>query len=207
MQSTFEEAIEHATYIVKNKKANYLKRWWTEDISEAYNTKRELLRNYNRQKTMTNHLKLQKARAVLKTRIRKAKRAYRQELSEAVDENTPPKQLWNIIKGLDTALTQPVMRKPETTLRDTEQFLAHYYDGKLKPVRQPRTETPTDWKGYEMALQVDEILDALRKRKAHSAPGEDGMSYGIMKNLKPGMQVKVCEMLNEVFVTENIPER
>ncbi|XP_065091068.1 uncharacterized protein LOC135712034 [Ochlerotatus camptorhynchus] len=207
MQTIFEDSIEQASFIIKDKKGNYLKRWWSEDINECYKTKREKLRIYNRNKSITNHLELQKARAILKRLIRKAKRAYCQELAETVDEDTPPRQLWNIIKGLDTALTQPVSRKPETTLDDAVQFLAYYYDGKLKPVGKPTSVTPSHLKGYEMALQVEEILEALKKKKSHSAPGEDGMSYGILKNLRLDMQVKVCEMLNEVFVSEVIPER
>ncbi|XP_062541555.1 uncharacterized protein LOC134209574 [Armigeres subalbatus] len=189
MQAIFEDSVEKASFIVKDKKGNFLKRWWSQEINAAYTQKREMLRDYNRSKTITNLLKLQKARANLKRLIRKAKRAYCQELSEAVDEETPTRQLWNIIKGIDTALTQPVSRKPEITQEDAQRFLAHYYDNKMKSVRKPHTDTLTEWKGYEMALQVEEILGALRKRKAYSAPGEDGMSYGILKNLRLDMQI------------------
>lgn len=207
MQSIFEESCEEASFVVRDKKGNYLKRWWSKEIEEAYKVKRGTLREYNRTKNSSNYIKLQKARAVLKRLIRKAKRAYCQELAEAIDDSTPTKQLWNIIKGLDTALTQTVGRKPEMTLEDAKQFMGHYYDHKLKDVHQPTTETSSELRGYEMALAVEESLGALRRKKPHSAPGEDGMSYGILKGLRLDMQFKVCEMLNEVFVTERIPER
>lgn len=206
MQDIFDEAINEASYVVKNKKGNFLKRWWTKEINDAYQMKRTLLREYNKSKTLTNQLKLQKGRAILKRLIRKAKRAYCAELSEAIDETTPTKQLWNIVKGIDTALTHPVGRKAELTLVEAEEFMNHFYDDKLKRTTSPTAETLPDLKGYEMALSAEEILGALKKRNKHSAPGEDGMSYDILKQLKPDMQIKISEMLNEVFVSERIPE-
>nr|XP_029732734.1 uncharacterized protein LOC115268731 [Aedes albopictus] len=207
MQNIFEDSIQEASFVVKDKKANYLKRWWSKEIDDAYNAKRALLREYNKSKTLTNLLGLQKGRAQLKRLIRKAKRTYCSELSEAIDETTPTKQLWNIIKGLDVALTHPVQRKPETTAKDAEEFMTHYYENKLKQTRAPTTETISDLKGYEKALSAEEILTSLKRRKKHSAAGEDGMSYDILKQLKPELQIKISEMLNEVFVTEKIPER
>lgn len=118
---------------------------------------------------------------VLKRYIRRAKRVYCHELTEAIYESTPTKQLWNIIKGLDTALTQPVGRKPEITLEDANKFMTHYYDHKLKHVRQPAVETPPELTGYEMALAIEETLGAQGRTKNFSAPGEDGMSYAALK--------------------------
>lgn len=40
-----------------------------------------------------------------------------------------------------------------------------------------------------------------------TAPGEDGVSYAILKGLRRDIQSKISEMLNEVFLTEPIPER
>lgn len=84
--------------------------------------------------------------------------------------------------------------------------MTHYYNNKLKWVAKPSSETLPELKGYEMSMSVEEILGTLQRRKNHSTPGEDGMSYGILKQLRPDMQIK-SEMLNEVFVTEKTLER
>lgn len=126
MQQIFDECIENASYVFKNKKANWLKKWWTDEINIAYQAKRQALRNYNRTKNLQNHLNLQKTRATLKRLIRKTKRNYCQELTEKVDENTPSKQLWNIVRGLDTALTKPGEYKPEINVEDGSKFMEHY---------------------------------------------------------------------------------
>lgn len=60
MQSIFEESCEEASYVVSDKKANYLKRWWSKEIEEAYKIKRKLLRVYNKSETTSNYLNLQK---------------------------------------------------------------------------------------------------------------------------------------------------
>lgn len=141
MQNIFEECIEGASYVVNNKKANYLKKWWTEEIEALYEIKREKLRNYNNKKTLSNQLELQKARALLKRLIRKAKREYNQKLTEQIDESTPSKQLWNIVKGLDVALTQSVSAKPEMTEEEGKAFLNHYYEGKFQETGSPESCT------------------------------------------------------------------
>ncbi|KAL9698186.1 hypothetical protein quinque_001627 [Culex quinquefasciatus] len=207
MQNILEECLAKASYVVKNKKANYLKRWWNEDIEAAYEAKREQLRRYNKTKSLTNQLELQKRRAVLKRLIRRAKREYNKELSEQVDESTPLKQLWNIIKGLDVALTQQVSAKPEMSEEDGKAFMKHYYDGKLKETCRPEIRINEELKGYERPITVTEILNTLKRKKKHSAPGGDGVSYAIIKGLDLGFQTKLCEMLNHVFVSEEIPER
>ncbi|XP_065077036.1 uncharacterized protein LOC135700442 [Ochlerotatus camptorhynchus] len=105
MQQVFEEQIEAASYVVKNKKADFLKAWWNKDLQKAYNEKRKRLRNFNKEKSLNNQKEMQKARAVFKKLVRKEKRKYVHELQEKIEESTPPKQIWNIIRGLDTALT------------------------------------------------------------------------------------------------------
>lgn len=80
MQSIFEEHMEKASYIIKNKKGNYLNRWWTEDINVAYRYKREKLRNHNRSMTMPNLLELQKTRAALKRAHTESKTAVLQRI-------------------------------------------------------------------------------------------------------------------------------
>lgn len=90
---------------------------------------------------------------------------------------------------------------------DGEQFMEHYYEGKYKTVRTPKANSKRDLNGYEMAISEEEIVKNLRKRKTHSAAGPDGISYAILKQLRPEILGKVCEILNDVFVTEQIPEK
>lgn len=80
--------------------------------------------------------------------------------------------------------------------------MAYYHDHKLKWAKESASETLTDPTGYVMTHSAEEILGALHKTKKHSALEEDGLSCDILKQLRPNMQLKISEMLNEVFVTE-----
>lgn len=207
MVEIFSEAVEEASFVVKNKKANYLKRWWTEEISELYEDKREALRQYNVRKTRTSYIELQKVRAKFKKAVRSAKRADVLELTEKIDESTPARQLWNIVKGIDTALSGGSRKKSVMERAKGEEFMEFYFSGRCLTVRLPEYETSQELEGFEMALKDAEILGALKRTKNHSAPGEDKISYDIIKQLSLGMQLKIAEMLSRVFVTEEIPER
>lgn len=207
MVEIFNEAVEDASFVVKNKKANYLKRWWSDEIADLYDSKREALRTYNVLKSRTNYIQLQKARALFKKAVRKAKREHVAELTGKIDKSTPPKQLWNIVKGIDTALAEGSKKRAILERSKGEEFMEHYFSGRCGTVQLPNYETARDLEGFEMALKDGEVLNALKRTKNHSAPGENQVSYDIVKQLPLGLQLKFAEMLSRVFATENIPER
>ncbi|KAL1395836.1 hypothetical protein pipiens_010953 [Culex pipiens pipiens] len=207
MVEIFNEAVEDASFVVKDKKANYLKRWWSDEIADLYDSKREALRTYNVLKSRTNYIQLQKARALFKKAVRKAKREHVAELTGKIDESTPPKQLWNIVKGIDTALAGGSKKRAILERSKGEEFMEHYFSGRCGTVQLPNYETARDLEGFEMALKDGEVLNALKRTKNHSAPGENQVSYDIIKQLPLGLQLKFAEMLSRVFATENIPER
>ncbi|XP_021695204.1 uncharacterized protein LOC110675129 [Aedes aegypti] len=165
MQEIFEETLEKASYIVKNKKGNYLKRWWNNELALLYNGKREALRRYNRNKTQNNYVDLQKRRAMFKKEFRKTKRAYIKDLSEKIDETTPPKQVWNIVKGIDTNLNGNHRKSTELSYEKGAEFMNYYFGNKLSPVSCPKVETERNLEGFEIALKEDEILRNLKKKK------------------------------------------
>lgn len=78
MASVIDEPVKGALYTCKNKKANFLKPWWTHDIGILYAAKKEALRPYNRNKSEVNYIRLQKL-------VRKIKRGYVRELTEKID--------------------------------------------------------------------------------------------------------------------------
>lgn len=207
MQEIFEGALEEASYVVKNKKANYLKKWWTPKIGELYDEKREALRNFNAHKSRSAQLEWKKKRAIYKREARKEKRRYTTELSRNIDENTPAKHMWNIVKGIDTALSGESRRNISLSTEKGQEFMDFYFGDKKKEVNCPETSMAEEFEAYGSAIQEAEVFKVLKKKKLHSAPGEDGMSYRILKGLNLDMKAKVAEMLNEVFLTEEIPER
>ncbi|XP_058811031.1 uncharacterized protein LOC131675919 [Topomyia yanbarensis] len=207
MVEIFDEAVKKASFVVKNKKANYLKTWWTDKIGKLYSEKRVALRAYNVNKNQQNYIVLQRSRAQFKKEVRKEKRKYIGELSEKIDEATPSRHLWNIVKGIDTSLSGEYKTRTEITLEKGTEFMEYYFKDKVKPIQKPTACTEYEIEGYEMALKDEELLGVLKSRKNSSVPGENKISYDMLKQLTPEMQMKICEMLSRVFVTEKIAER
>ncbi|KAL9692690.1 hypothetical protein quinque_000037 [Culex quinquefasciatus] len=71
----------------------------------------------------------------------------------------------------------------------------------------PAAGTPELLEGYGMALQDGEIIGALRRTKKSSAPGENKISYDVLRQLPLDLQLKISEMLSRVFVSGEIPPR
>ncbi|XP_065090553.1 uncharacterized protein LOC135711613 [Ochlerotatus camptorhynchus] len=206
-QNVFEENIRKASYTITNKKSNYLKRWWNQDIQSAYNEKREQLRIYNRNKTLENQLKMQKARAVFKRTVRKEKRKHDTELKEKIDESTPAKQICNIIRGLDTALTGNKRGADTNPSKEiAEKFIGMNYEQKKAELNTHKLilGLSTD-EEVEAPLQFSEFMRVLKSKKDHSAAGMDYISYHILKGLRWEILMEVCTQLDRVWRTNNIP--
>ncbi|KAL9694759.1 hypothetical protein quinque_014044 [Culex quinquefasciatus] len=138
MVDILDEAVEASSFVVANKKVNFLKKWWNDDINKLYEIKRQALANYNANKTRTNYIQVQKTRAEFKREV---------------------------------------------------------------------PGTPELLEGYGMALQDGEIIGALRRTKKSSAPGENKISYDVLRQLPLVLQLKISEMLSRVFVSGEIPPR
>lgn len=82
MQMIFDEAIEQASYVVRNIKANFLKRWWNQEIQKAYNIKRACLKKHNREKSLQSQLAFQESSSQTKKtdEVGKTKRYPRTEI-------------------------------------------------------------------------------------------------------------------------------
>ncbi|XP_062539004.1 uncharacterized protein LOC134207299 [Armigeres subalbatus] len=182
--------------------------WWSPELEEAYKAKKEILRNYNKNQTTYNYIQLQKSRAKFKRLSRAAKRKYNKEVSSMISSSTPPRQLWNIVKGVDTALSDQIKNKNYISLQLGQELMQLYFGNKWNSTlsKPPSVRTSKELEGYEMALTDAELLSVLKSRKNHSAPGPDNVSYDILKGLTPNIQEKICEMLSRVFTEEDILE-
>lgn len=207
MVDILDEAVEASSFVVANKKVNFLKKWWNDDINKLYEIKRQALAKYNANKTRTNYIQVQKTRAEFKREVRRVRRRYIADLTDKIDETTPSKHLWNIIKGIDTSLSGSPSRAGVLTLTKGKEFMNHYFGGKLKSVEMPAAGTPELLEGYGMALQDGEIIGALRRTKKSSAPGENKISYDVLRQHPLDLQLKISEMLSRVFVSGEIPPR
>ncbi|KAL9695711.1 hypothetical protein quinque_014996 [Culex quinquefasciatus] len=206
MQDVLEQAIEHASFIVRNKKANFLKPWWTEEIDKLYERKKAALKMYNQVKSRSNYILLQKERAIFKGHARRAKREYNLELSEKIDEGTPARQLWNIVRGIDTALTDNCRKRTSISLEKGKQFMSYYYDNKLQEVPLPIAIADPEMELFDAPLSVDELLENLHKKKSYSAPGVNRISYKLLQKMDFNFQVKICEMLSKVYQAKVLPD-
>ncbi|KAL9694447.1 hypothetical protein quinque_013732 [Culex quinquefasciatus] len=83
---------------------------------EVVGVKIKTLANYNANKTRTNYIQVQKTRAEFKREVRRVRRRYIADLTDKIDETTPSKHLWNIIKGIDTSLSGSPSRAGVLTL-------------------------------------------------------------------------------------------
>lgn len=205
LQNIFEEHIDRASYTIENKKADYLKRWWSEEIQEAYDEKREKLKEFNKIKTPENQLNFHKARANYKRLARKAKRNSDKELREKIDETTPAVQVWNVIRGLNTALTGKKRGAEHNPKKEiAEKFIEANYNEKSAELTSP---TQNQMEIPQEKICFNEFMEVLKSKKDHSAPGADNISFRILKNLRIDILIEICNQLNRVWQTKNIPDR
>lgn len=152
-------------------------------------------------------MKFQKARAVFKRIVRKAKRKHDFEMKENINESTPAKQIWNIIRGLDTSLTG---NKKGADAHPPKEIAEKFVAANYKPISSAlyslgkNINTDDD---LGKPLEVAEFMQILKSKKDYSAAGIDNISYRILKQLKLDILVEICNQLNRVWRSKSIPER
>lgn len=209
LQTIFEEKIEEASYIVSNKKADFLKRWWNEEVKKAYEEKRIKLKMYNKTRSLNAQIEFQKARAIFKRVVRKNKRKHDKQIKELIDESTPVQQVWNVIKGLNAALTginRGADHSPSKNIAEEfikKNLVEKSTEWSFKPNDNVQIHDPS----MDEPFSFNEFMSVLSKKKIHSAPGVDNISYRIIKSLKLNILVEICNQLNVVWKSKIIPPR
>lgn len=177
------------------------KKWWNSHIQELYDDKTKKFINYLNNLTLDNLIIFKKARAILKTEIKKAKRKSFQDLTDTLTPDLNIKQLWTTVKMISGGFPQ----KNNLQLLNNKELGNKFMDLNFPPITN-EIEYDVSNNPNLSSISVTDILNTFKSKKDSSSPGPDNISYYILKNLNTDLITVITKMCNEVLNNKNIPE-
>lgn len=194
-----KEKIDESKYTRKSNRNP--KSWWNKDIEEQLKVKNNYLIQYFRNQTHENLMLFKKAKAKLKQMIRKASRNDWNKLIESINPDMKCKELWNIVKRISGGFPS----KNNIHLLNDETLALKFVDNNFPEIDQTLKYNITLTE-FNPNITCAELNKIIHSKKDTSAPGIDGLSFQILKNLNINWLIKITEVLNIVLKTGDIPE-
>lgn len=169
--------------------------WWSDDVDKAWREKTEARREFNRTSNERTLLNFKKKAAIFQ-------RAKRQEIAKKLEEFpnevnpfTTSKELWTKIGRLTGKRS---FRKENNLMWEEREIAEEFMDLHFgKPDCRPE-------ESYGVAANYD-LLDMetwqriLTRKKKHTAPGEDRITYEMLRQLSPAAASNIIADVNNMW--------
>lgn len=206
-EQKLSEAIKKATYCTTPLQGT-TKYWWNNDIEILWKLKKCKEKAYNKFKNLYAATELKQATANLRNAIRNAKREKWKEFMLEITPGMKSKDLWHRINLLNNKRKRP----SGTVINNAEkmqQFLNYNYredtniENNTAATNRTRQtirvdDEPTDF------TNVQQVSSIIQKSKL-SAPGINGISNAILKQLGPDYIAAITRHFNEIWKTLQTP--
>lgn len=199
LSNIFKSEIDKTKY-KPNKKFNP-KTWWNSNIQQLFDEKQNKFHNYLRNLTMQNFTEFKKARAILKTEIRKAKRKSFQDLTDTLTPDLNIKQLWSTVKLISGGFPSKNNLRLMNDRELADKFMDLNFPSITSDIQYKVNKTPSP-----LTITPNELINTIRSKKDSSAPGHDNISYYILKHVDVELIKVITTMCNKVLNSLKIPE-
>lgn len=177
------------------------KPWWNEELKDIKNQKIEAIRDFNRHPTLERIIKVNELTAKLKLTIKKAKIKSWIEFLDTINPFTNIAEIWHAIRRIEG---KKIKRKRINLIDDLnagKQFMDNFYLD--EDIRTPKQYRQHD----ENPLMTIKDLNEILSSKKETAPGEDGITYSLVRKMNDELKDKLVAFINEIWKSGNIPEK
>ena len=205
----------------------YPKPWWTPDLTRTRNKRERLYQIYRRNKTVQNRTNWHKARAEHKRNIKKAKDESWEKYTSEFNANIPISYLCKRVKRMKNIAPPSIriLNDPDqqgvqyTTPSEISEILAKTfaqvssddnYTNEFIPKKTQAEQNMPDFGGlntfYNKPFSVKDLNNILSKTN-DTAPGEDGVTYQMIRNMPDHAKKYIIDMYNKFFNDSYFPEK
>jgi len=197
--------------------------WWNNECSVACANRKTALRRYQRTSSVADKISYQRARAIARRAQKKARLDSWRKYTSSLNTRTPMSKVWKRfqkMRGKYTEYRTPFLIEndiPVTDPREVTALLANHYatvsSNESYPAQfrqyQERTEkrlnfTTNQSYSYNSRFTLLELQTAL-SRSRNTAPGEDKISYQLLKRCHPSAHSALLEIYNLIWCNNTFP--
>lgn len=196
--NSINEAAKESIPQVKHKPNHKVSNiWWNDECEKALKERRKALQIYKRDSSMTNFINFLKMRALARRTFRKNKKESFRNFCESLSPKASISFVWGTIKKF-SACSNPKRLCPSLNNNIARDLLA--------TISQPVfdfTLPPLNFR-FEISqpFSIDEVKFSLNS-KTDSAPGLDGVTYSMIKNLPMSGIINLTHILNALLRGES----
>lgn len=184
----------------KQVKNNFIpKAWWNNDINSAKELKLEALRRFNRIANIENLIEVNRRTAELKRKIKIAKINAWIEFVDSINPFTSLAQVWTAIGRIEGRKRKKFNGNLLDDFEEGRKFMIKYFED------EPEKELKCVQSLGEELLSL-EFLSEIINKKRNSAPGIDGITYKMVKNMSIIQKSQLAKMMNDVWQSGQVPK-
>ena len=200
--------------------------WWNDLCEIAKRRRRRAFNRYRRTKAEADKITLSRETAKARNTYFLSRKESWEKFVSSINVNTPMSKVWSRIRkmtGNYNSHPPPTLRVGGTTHTDpqevSELFATHYssvssnsgYSPTFCNLKLIAEQNYLDFStnhpvAYNEPITIREIIGAIRASNP-SAPGEDLISYEMLRHLHPSALSYLCHIYNAIWSTHSYPER
>ena len=202
--------------------------WWNGYCTQLCNERKQALRKYQRTKLPADRQLYQRARARAQYHIKIIKRESWKQYLSTININTPMSKVWTKIRKMtgkypishpptlkinnelltDTAITSQTLAEHFSSVSSNNHY-SEIFNRNRSIIEQTAidfTSPPANQiEEYNQPISINELNLAL-KSCSDSAPGEDQITYSMLKNLYPTAHNEVLKIMSKIWLNGLFPD-
>lgn len=221
---TLLEIAKKTVPLSKPKPQKHKNPWFNKTCKTTIKKRKKAEKIFNLHPTTENLTKLKIARAVARRTINKEKKQTWENYVAGLKSNTPPKQLWNMLRSMknkgNTVQIQHI-KKQDTLLTSENEIaeaLAVAFEEnssetnclpefqnlrKVQEKLNPNFHSPNH-EPYNLPFTLEELTIAIRNSH-DTAAGPDNVHYQFLKHLTHNAQITLLNCINNIWTSGKIP--
>jgi ribonuclease HI len=177
------------------------KPWWNDNIKKIKDSKIEAIRNFNKTPNVENIIIVNKLTAKLKFEIKRAKMKSWLEFLNKINPFTSIVEIWHAVQRIEGKRVKKKRIDVLDDLQKGKEFMDNYYlDEEVRLPKTLRNNCDND------LINLKELEEILKSRK-NTAPGDDGITYELLRKMDGNLKEKLVEFINNIWKTGNVPDK
>ncbi|KAG6445231.1 hypothetical protein O3G_MSEX003784 [Manduca sexta] len=175
------------------------KPYWNSNLSHIVAQRRLALSKFRRNPTPENLEDLQRKVCEAQRLIRQSKRKSFQEFCSNIDSSISPSKMWRKMKWVKGYKTQTSPIDHDKALHLLKDLAPDYVS--------PSTPIYTSVNSFlSKPITVEEVINSVKK-KTDTAPGQDNISYSMVKHLPPKGKIILTSIYNRLLSSSFVPQQ
>ena len=180
--------------------------WWNSDCDDAIARRRDALKRYTACQTRDERVRCRRIDDKVKRFLRRQKHLSFVAFCEAIDPSVGLTRIWRTVKSLSLrASGSRTDRCSDPDSPAMQALMEELVSPEIAPVSVPMLLEVDQSEPMNGPFSALEFSAALKSCNVRSAPGYDGIGYGVLRGMSGRAREFVLSLFNRMFIESRFP--